>query len=420
MFNGNDVGEWIGATSDSLFNFHPSARPVPLEIFSEGVVRMESIQTLITQHAKNEEHILVYVPTKENIEEAFEILISCLHAEPRELTIQQQEAFEAAVCKISDLKLQLVLTVGVAFLHEGLKNDDCEVIIRLFEAGLIRLCMLSSGMCWSVSLSAPLVVLIDTDLFDYYGPNYPITDLLRMTGQAGRQSIDSVGKVLILCPQGKKSCYNIFLNEVLPLESNLHHCLPDTLNARVVAGIIKNIRDGVNYLAETFLCRRLHKNPSYYDFNGVSDEEVGNHLLSLFQWPINKLITSGMVLHHGGDAIFPSNLGSIASDCYIKCKTVEVFSTLTQGSYHMREILQILLSASEYDELPIRRIEEEEEEIRQLTTKERFPHSNMRVTDPHAKANTLLQAHFSRLPITSVTLAADRSEVVLLLEKLLI
>jgi hypothetical protein len=27
-----DVGEWLGAASNSLFNFHPSARPAPLEL----------------------------------------------------------------------------------------------------------------------------------------------------------------------------------------------------------------------------------------------------------------------------------------------------------------------------------------------------------------------------------------------------
>ena len=31
--NGKDIGEWIGATSHSLFNFPPTARHVPLELF---------------------------------------------------------------------------------------------------------------------------------------------------------------------------------------------------------------------------------------------------------------------------------------------------------------------------------------------------------------------------------------------------
>jgi pre-mRNA-splicing helicase BRR2 len=31
-----DVGEWLGAASNSLFNFHPSARPTPLELRLHG------------------------------------------------------------------------------------------------------------------------------------------------------------------------------------------------------------------------------------------------------------------------------------------------------------------------------------------------------------------------------------------------
>eukprot|EP00953_Heterococcus_sp_UTEX-ZZ885_P017076 9573-Heterococcus_DN1.PRE.3 len=34
--NAKDVGEWLGAASNSLFNFHPSARPTPLELRLHG------------------------------------------------------------------------------------------------------------------------------------------------------------------------------------------------------------------------------------------------------------------------------------------------------------------------------------------------------------------------------------------------
>ena len=32
LANAQDLGEWIGATPHTIFNFHPSVRPVPLEI----------------------------------------------------------------------------------------------------------------------------------------------------------------------------------------------------------------------------------------------------------------------------------------------------------------------------------------------------------------------------------------------------
>merc|ERR1711871_693748 len=36
LANAKDLGEWIGASSHALFNFHPNFRPVPLEIRIQG------------------------------------------------------------------------------------------------------------------------------------------------------------------------------------------------------------------------------------------------------------------------------------------------------------------------------------------------------------------------------------------------
>lgn len=85
----------------------------------------------------------------------------------------------------------------------------------------------------------------------------------------------------------------------------------------------------------------------------------------------------------------------------------------------MREILEFFYQHRKMTNF-IRRIYNEEEEIRQLITKQRFPYANMRVSDPFVKVIALIQSHFSRLSIASVNLAANVSEVILLLDKLLI
>lgn len=40
--------------------------------------------------------------------------------------------------------------------------------------------------------------------------------------------------------------------------------LADQLNAEVVLGAVSNLRDGVNWLAYTYLFVRMLKNPRYY------------------------------------------------------------------------------------------------------------------------------------------------------------
>jgi len=197
LFKGNDIEESNRATSNNLFNFHHGTRLIPLEILIESVLTKEYIFTFITQHAKNGEHIIVYEPTKENIKAIIALLISCLHAETQELVMQQQKPIDTVVCKINDFELKLALISGVIFQHEGLNNDDREVVIRLFEVILIKLCELINYMHWEVSLLPPLVVLMDINLYDYHGPNYPITNILHTTCQVGQQTIDNVEKVLI-------------------------------------------------------------------------------------------------------------------------------------------------------------------------------------------------------------------------------
>jgi len=51
-------------------------------------------------------------------------------------------------------------------LHEGLTNLDQEVVSQLFEAGWIQVCVMSSSMCWGLSLSAHLVVVMGTQYYD--------------------------------------------------------------------------------------------------------------------------------------------------------------------------------------------------------------------------------------------------------------
>jgi len=357
----------------------------------------------------------VYVPTWENVSTTVMNMISVSQAKLWEhFNSQQQKAIEASICKISDFMLKFALIHGVGYLHEGLNTNDREVVIRFFEAGLIKICIISNSMCWEVSLSAHIVVLMGTKYYDFDGPSYPITDILHMMGQAGRRLIDSVGKALILCLPNKKRYYNILLRDLLPIESHFHNFLNDTVNAEIVAGIIENFEDGIDYLEKSFLCRRLRKNPSYYDFQGFIGEDVSTHLSLLVQRSMNELMTSGMVRDEGGDNISSSVLGRIASNNYINYRTIETFSTRITQDSSMRDLLEILWSASEFEAHPTRRLHVEEEEIRRLIAKEKFPHVDNRVTNPQTKAIVLLQTHFSRLPISSMNLEADRREVVLL------
>nr|XP_023876116.1 DExH-box ATP-dependent RNA helicase DExH12-like [Quercus suber]XP_023876117.1 DExH-box ATP-dependent RNA helicase DExH12-like [Quercus suber] len=430
LANAKDLGEWIGATAHGLFNFPPGVRPVPLEIHIQGVdianfeARMQAMTkptyTAIVQHAKNGKPALVFVPTRKHVRlTAVDLMTYVAGDGSKSFLLQTPEELKPFIDKINDEMLKATLRHGVGYLHEGLTKLDQEVVSQLFEAGWIQVCVMSSSMCWGVSLSAHLVVVMGTQYYDgreNAHTDYPVTDLLQMMGHASRPLLDNSGKCVILCHAPRKEYYKKFLYEAFPVESHLHHFLHDNLNAEIVAGIIENKQDAVDYLTWTFMYRRLTQNPNYYNLQGVSHRHLSDHLSELVENTLSDLESSKCVAIEDDMDLSPLNLGMIASYYYISYTTIERFSSSLTSKTKMKGLLEILASATEYALLPIR--PGEEEVVRRLINHQRFSFENPKCTDPHVKANALLQAHFSRQNVGG-NLASDQREVLLSASRLL-
>ncbi|KAL5557644.1 hypothetical protein UlMin_033855 [Ulmus minor] len=432
LANAKDLGEWIGATSHGLFNFPPGVRPVPLEIHIQGVdianfeARMQAMTkptyTAIVQHAKNGKPSLVYVPTRKHVQLTALDLMTYSSADGGEsppFLLRPLDDIEPFVDRIDDEMLKDTLRYGVGYLHEGLSSLDQEVVSHLFEAGCIQVCVMSSSMCWGVPLSAHLVVVMGTQYYDgreNVHTDYPVTDLLQMMGHSSRPLLDNSGKCVILCHAPRKEYYKKFLYEAFPVESHLHHYLHDNINAEAVAKIILNKQDAVDYLTWTFMYRRLTQNPNYYNLQGVSHRHLSDYLSELVENTLSDLEASKCLSIVEDMDLEPTNLGLIASYYYFSYTTIERFSSSLTPKTKMKGLLEVLASATEYAQLPIR--PGEEETVRRLINHQRFSFENPKCTDPHVKANALLQAHFSRHPLSG-NLALDQREVLLYASKLL-
>ncbi|XP_075646012.1 DExH-box ATP-dependent RNA helicase DExH12-like [Castanea sativa] len=430
LANAKDLGEWIGATAHGLFNFPPGVRPVPLEIHIQGVdianfeARMQAMTkptyTAIVQHAKNGKPALVFVPTRKHVRlTAVDLMTYVAGDGSKSFLLQTLEELKPFIDRINDEMLKATLRHGVGYLHEGLTKLDQEVVSQLFEAGWIQVCVMSSSMCWGISLSAHLVVVMGTQYYDgreNAHTDYPVTDLLQMMGHASRPLLDNSGKCVILCHAPRKEYYKKFLYEAFPVESHLHHFLHDNLNAEIVAGIIENKQDAVDYLTWTFMYRRLTQNPNYYNLQGVSHRHLSDHLSELVENTLSDLESSKCVSIEDDMDLSPLNLGMIASYYYISYTTIERFSSSLTSKTKMKGLLEILASATEYALLPIR--PGEEEVVRRLINHQRFSFENPKCTDPHVKANALLQAHFARQTVGG-NLASDQREVLLSASRLL-
>ncbi|XP_069155862.1 DExH-box ATP-dependent RNA helicase DExH12-like [Solanum lycopersicum] len=104
------------------------------------------------------------------------------------------------------------------------------------------------------------------------------------------------------------------------------------------------------------------------------------------------------------------NFGTIASYYNISQTTIERFSSSVTSQTNLNGLLEILASASEFDHLPIR--PGEEESIKRLIHHLPFSIENPNYTDPHLKANALLQAHLCRRMVVG-NLVFDQREVIL-------
>jgi len=90
----------------------------------------------------------------------------------------------------------------------------------------------------------------------------------------------------------------------------------------------------------------------------------------------------------------PLNLGMIASYYYIQYTTIELFSSSLQASTKLKGLLEIVASAAEFEQLPVRH--REDDTLAQLALHCPQQLDEPRFNDPHVKANVLLQCHFSR------------------------
>ncbi len=66
--------------------------------------------------------------------------------------------------------------------------------------------------------------------------------------------------------------------------------MSDHFNAEAVAGTIGSKQDAVDYMTWTFLYRRLLQNPSYYNLEGTTAEDVNEYLSALVERTFTTLL----------------------------------------------------------------------------------------------------------------------------------
>lgn len=412
LADARDVAQWLGCNANATFNFHPSVRPIPLELHVQGfnvthnasrlIAMAKPVYNAIIKHSPHKP-VIVFVPTRKQARLTAIDLLTFTAAEKQSNRFfhAEEEDIKPFLDRMTDKTLKETLSQGVAYIHEGLTPSDHRLVEQLFDSGAVQVAVVTRNLCWGVNIAAHLVVIMDTQFYNgkiHAYEDYPITDVLQMVGRANRPQDDDDAKCVLMCQSSKKDFFMKFLNESLPVESHLDHRLHDHFNAEIVTKTIENKQDAVDYLTWTFIYRRLTQNPNYYNLQGVTHRHLSDHLSELVENTLNDLEQSKCISIEDEMDCMPLNLGMIAAYYYINYTTIELFSLSLNSKTKIRGLLEIISSAAEYEDVPVRH--REDNLLRSLAA--RLPNKlagTPKYNDPHVKTNLLLQAHLSRLQL---------------------
>lgn len=228
-----------------------------------------------------------------------------------------------------------------------------------------------------------------------------------MIGLASRAGKYPSGKAVVMTHISKKAYLNKFLFEPLPIESTLHDNLADALNAAVVSRTVNSMQDAVEWLTWFFFYRRLPQNPNYYSLAGVSDEQLSEFVSVLTENTVDELVKAGLVEQHEDGSLSSLNLGILSTHLFINYQTTELFALSITAKTKRKGLLQILSSATEFEDVSVLcmtdiQIPVRQHEQLQLSRMEKhLSYVVEKGTLAARKVNILLQAYFSRERVTN-------------------
>lgn len=420
LANADDLAAWLEVGPSGFFNFRPSVRPVPMDIYIQGFSERHYCPRMATMNKpalqKIREHspdkpVLIFVASRRQTRITGMELISLLHQtdNPKQWVgdnFSEQEIEDCQNC-IKDKALRDMIPFGIGMHHAGLNENDRDLTEKLFLEGKIRVLTATATLAWGVNLPAHLVIIKGTEFFDGKLKKYvdfPITDVLQMVGRAGRPQFDTSAVAHIFVQETKKEYYKKFLYEPFPVESCLLDVLPNHLNAEISGGSVNDIQEAIDYLTWTYFIRRVMKNPAYYGLEQPEPNEVNKFLTEIIDNTVQKLVKNYCLQvekidlndpseTRSSDALNVTPFGQITSYYYLNYETMGHFLRELGANDSVIDILQILSDAPEFSELPVRHNEDNYNEIfvKLLPIN---PASNDWLSS-NVKTHLLFQAHLS-------------------------
>ncbi|GAV52508.1 hypothetical protein ZYGR_0AG04990 [Zygosaccharomyces rouxii] len=419
LANGRDFGEWIGASRNNIFNFSPQEKLYPMEVHLHAFETAHNtvLNVPMTKYAFNfaQEHqndnILIFSPSRKScinssmafIQYAFENNLDFLRAE--------EEDLNSYLKALTDDALKKSLTHGIGIIYAEMNAKDRTVVEKLHDYGAISILLVTKDCSYNCP-SSNKVIILGTQYYEgkeHRYVDYSANQLLEMVNSTKGNTKDDKTQALVLTNHKMKDYYKKFLSEGLPIESFMFFHLYDALTSEINTSVIQTKQDCVDWIAYTFFYRRIHANPSFYGVKDVSAYGISAYLTELVENTLRGLQECDFIElrsdEKGTDEdieeiITPLNACAISSHHNTSFLTMHTLLNSLSANSTLKDILQVLSRASEFENLPLR--PEDEPTLLKLYNQMPIKISSNNEGGPISnKILLLLQAYFSRtsLPI---------------------
>lgn len=424
LSNARDIGEWIGATKHTIYNFSPQVRPVPLELHIQSfsiphfpslmLAMAKPVYASVLQMSPDKPAIIFVPNRKQTRYTALDLLAACVVDDDEDRFLHASIEDLAPVLRhVHENALANSMSHGIGYFHEALSASDKRIVSHLYSRGALQIMIASRDVCWEIDFTAHLVVVMGTQFYEgreHRYVDYPISEILQMFGKASRPLEDKFSRGLLMVPAVKRDYYKKFLNEALPIESHLQVFLHDAFVSEISTKIIGSTQDAVDWATYTFLYRRLLANPSFYGLTDTSHEGLSTHLSELVENTLKDLSEAKIIeIDEEDDTVTPLNAAMIAAYYNITFITMQTFLLSLNARTKLKGILEIVTSATEFEAIQIRR--HEDHVLRRIYDRVPVKMTQPAYESPHFKAFVLLQAHFSRMQLP-VDLVKDQEVIV--------
>ncbi|KAI0822838.1 P-loop containing nucleoside triphosphate hydrolase protein [Trametes gibbosa] len=426
-----DVADWIANRANdgpaTVKEFGEEFRPCKLSRFVYGVPRRRDtndfvfakaldykLYGILQQHC-NDKPVLVFCPTRkgvivaaEHVLKEYEVAISKKETLPWSKPPRIEHVF-------SNKTLDKLATCGIGVHHAGLVREDRSATEQLYLKKHLKVLFATSTLAVGVNLPAHTVIIKGVKLFqNNSSQEYSDLDVMQMIGRAGRPQFDKEGVAIIMCEQELEAKYNALAQGQTVLESSLHLHLPEHLNSEIALGTITDMESAKEWLHNSFLYRRLQKNPGHYDIKKEGDRSWEERMGDLVGDSVKTLKKAEMVKSDEGDALSSTEYGDIMSKFYIRQATMTLILKLSDKAT-IREIVYNKLRTHNDIRYTIKKIEKPSDKVFILI---QAILSAINLSDPEYKAGDTqpytesipILRHISRIARAAVEVAIMRKE----------